>query len=42
MILNSEIKSNLGLTYLNFSALFSQLGNHKKAFENAKMALIEA
>ncbi|KAL4432101.1 hypothetical protein ABPG74_014355 [Tetrahymena malaccensis] len=38
---NAKRKEYLGLTYLNLSILYSSLGNHTMALENANNALIE-
>ncbi|EAR88819.1 tetratricopeptide repeat protein (macronuclear) [Tetrahymena thermophila SB210] len=42
ILLNANQRSYLGITYLNLSALCSQIGQHKKGLEYARMALVES
>lgn len=41
LLKNARRKEYLGLTYLNMSLLYSSLGNHILALENANNAVIE-
>lgn len=41
VLLTSSERNSLGLTYLNLSALYSQLNNHSQALLTARQALSE-